>query len=456
MLSFFLNIFQIEGLFPGSRAKKGARAVVNVIAGFTLIALILPGQAIGQTVTPLATDIRIGSHADKTRFVIDISEDVKFKVFTLSNPYRVVIDLPEMGWRLPENILEDVVRRSPSGKTGVISRFRYGLFRSGLSRVVLDLKNPAKIKAAFVLPPAEGKRYRLVLDLASTTRAEYQASLRPPLNNPGKDPEKDLSETVAKLTQPSANGILPPGHKPLRNGSGNAADVVSRKPVIIIDPGHGGMDPGSTSGRVFEKHITLAIAKKIQAHLNSLGRYTVRLTRQKDSFIRLRKRIAIARAHKADLFISLHADAIKSKRVRGLSVYTLSEKASDKEAADLAEKENKADLIAGMDLSTESKEVTNILIDLAQRETMNESSRFAAGLVKQIRKFTKTLSNAHRFAGFAVLKAPDVPSILIEMGFLSNRADERALLDNKFRASFARSIGKGIDDYFSRSQQVQR
>ena len=156
------------------------------------------------------------------------------------------------------------------------------------------------------------------------------------------------------------------------------------------------------------------------------------------------------------MFISLHADAIKNKRIRGLSVYTLSEKASDKEAADLAEKENKADLIAGMDFSTKSKEVTNILIDLAQRETMNESSKFAAGLVAHIRKVIKTLSNAHRFAGFAVLKAPDVPSILIEMGFLSNRTDERALLNSKFRANLARSIGKAVDGYFSRNEQVQR
>ena len=134
----------------------------------------------------------------------------------------------------------------------------------------------------------------------------------------------------------------------------------------------------------------------------------------------------------------------------------MSEKASDKEAADLAEKENKADLIAGMDLSTESKEVTNILIDLAQRETMNESSRFAAGLVKHIRKVSKTLSNAHRFAGFAVLKAPDVPSILIELGFLSNRADEKALLNPRYRTILARSIGNAVDEYFIRNQQVLR
>jgi N-acetylmuramoyl-L-alanine amidase len=437
-LSIFSDICPLKGLLLLVKAKTAAIAVAIVIIN---IGLLAPTQSVFAA-DLIATDIRIGSHADKTRFVIDISDDVKFKVFTLSNPDRVVIDLPAMGWRLPG----DVARRNDGpGKMGVISGFRYGHFQAGRSRVVLDLANPVKVKAAFVLPPAEGKRYRLVLDLAITSRAQYLASLRPPTKEPA---------SKSGVAPPS--GILPPSRKPERGTASGAAKVVARKPVIIIDPGHGGIDPGSTSGRVFEKHITLAIAKIIQKHLNKLGRYKVRLTRKGDNFIRLRGRIAIARAHKADLFISLHADAIKNRRVRGLSVYTLSEKASDKEAADLAEKENKADLIAGMDLSTESKEVTNILIDLAQRETMNESSRFAAGLVKHMRKVSKTLRNAHRFAGFAVLKAPDVPSILIEMGFLSNRADEKALLNPRYRNILARSIGNAVDDYFSRNQQVQR
>ena len=184
--------------------------------------------------------------------------------------------------------------------------------------------------------------------------------------------------------------------------------------------------------------------------MKTLGRYKVFLTRRNDKFIRLRKRISIAKLRGANLFISLHADAIKNKRVRGFSIYTLSEKASDKEAADLARKENKADVIAGVDLSAESPVVSDILIDLRQRNTMNESSKFAVGLVRHIRKVTKSLSNAHRFAGFAVLKSPDIPSVLIEMGFLSNRADEKALLNPRYRANLARSIGKAVDEYFLR------
>ena len=437
-MSIFLNRSRktvVHGLCP-LRFVTRLRLLTSAI----VITFGVTNVAIGpvEAAAPVATDIRIGSHADKTRFVIDISEDVKFKVFTLSDPYRVVIDLPEMGWRLPG--------KNAPRKTGVIRRYRYGLFRSGLSRVVLDVKSPVKIKAAFVLPPAEGKRYRLVLDLARTTRQLYMAALKPPLSR--SDPDND--RIVAAPT--NALEILPPGRKPELGSPPKKA----RKPVIVIDPGHGGIDPGSTSGRVFEKHITLVTAKAVKAHLDELGGYTVRLTRKNDDFIRLRQRIAIARAYKADLFISLHADAIKNRRIRGLSIYTLSEKASDKEAAELAEKENKADLIAGMDLSTKSKEVTNILIDLAQRETMNESARFAAEFVKHIRKVTKTLSNAHRFAGFAVLKAPDVPSVLVEMGFLSNRSDEKALRSPRYRAKMARAIGNAIDGYFARNQQVQR
>ena len=207
---------------------------------------------------------------------------------------------------------------------------------------------------------------------------------------------------------------------------------------------------------MLEKDITLRTARTLKRRLERSGRYKVILTRDRDVFIRLRDRIAIARRHDADLFISLHADSIRRAGIRGLSVYTLSEKASDKEAAELADKENKADLIAGVDLSAETPEVTDILIDLAQRETMNESVRFAAELVQELRRVTTLLRRTHRFAGFAVLKAPDIPSVLIEMGFLSNRQDERALRREGYRARIADSVAQAIDRYFERIEQAQR
>ena len=227
--------------------------------------------------------------------------------------------------------------------------------------------------------------------------------------------------------------------------------------MIVIDPGHGGIDPGAV-GRsgVFEKRLTFAAARELKRELSRGGRYRVVLTRDGDTFLRLRDRFAAARRYRADLFVSLHADTIRNKNVRGLSVYTLSEKASDKEAAELAEQENKADLIAGVDLTHEPSEVTNILIDLAQRETMNESARFARHLVDELRKVTKLLRNSHRFAGFAVLKAPDVPSVLIEMGFLSNSRDERRLLEPAYRARLAKAVRRAVDRHFTRVEQARR
>ncbi|MGF1640590.1 MAG: N-acetylmuramoyl-L-alanine amidase, partial [Rhodospirillales bacterium] len=222
-----------------------------------------------------------------------------------------------------------------------------------------------------------------------------------------------------------------------------------------IDPGHGGADPGAigVSG-VHEKDVTLAAARDLRSALERLGGYRVVLTRDDDRSVSLRERIAIARRVDADLFVSLHADAMPSAQVRGASVYTLSETASDAEAALLAERENKADLITGVDLTYETAEVANILIDLAQRETKNRSARLAARVVDELQRETQLLRNTHRFAGFAVLKAPDVPSVLVELGFLSNRQDEQALRDTAYRRRLAAAIARGIDRYFVGVEQA--
>lgn len=219
--------------------------------------------------------------------------------------------------------------------------------------------------------------------------------------------------------------------------------------MIVLDPGHGGIDPGTvgTSG-TFEKNITLSIAKELQRQLLDGGRYRVLLTRNKDVFVRLSRRVEIAREAEAALFVSLHADSIKNRRVRGAAVYTLSETASDAEAAALAAKENRADVIAGLHIEGESSEVTTILIDLARRETMNLSAGFASLLVPEIRRNGKVLRNDHRVAGFAVLKAPDVPSILVEMGYLSNRQDEKLLLSRAYQRRISTAMVRAVDRYF--------
>jgi N-acetylmuramoyl-L-alanine amidase len=227
--------------------------------------------------------------------------------------------------------------------------------------------------------------------------------------------------------------------------------------MIAIDPGHGGVDPGARGiSGAWEKDLTLLQARELRRQLLQHGGYRVVMTRDRDVFVRLRERIAIAQRAGADIFISLHADSIADRSVRGGAIYTLSEQASDKEAAALAAKENKADIIAGIDLNDQSRTVAKILIDLRQRLTKNDSVTFAKALVNQLDDSMRLLRNNHRFAGFAVLKAPDIPSVLIEMGYLSNRVDERLLKRARHRQKVATAIVKAIDGYFARQQALHQ
>ena len=397
-----------------------------------------------RAATATATDLRVGVHTDRTRLVVDLSSKVEISVFAVAEPNRLIVDLPEIEWRFPSDA---------SQKGGIIDAVRFGLVQPGVSRLVLDLKQPARVANSFVMPPSEGKAFRLVLDLMSTDQASFLATARAqpaPAQQQAALAPQPAAPSAAPPAAAKSAGVQPPGaptRKPIKN----------KRRVIVIDPGHGGADPGALApSGVYEKDITLAAAKDFKRRLEATKRYEVHLTRDSDIFIRLRDRIAIARAKNADLFISLHADTLSAKGVRGLSVYTLSEKASDTEAADLADKEIKADLIAGIDLTSENPNVTNILIDLAQRETMNESARFAGQLVGELRRVSQVLPQAHRFAGFAVLKAPDVPSVLLEMGFLSNPLDERALTDPAYRAKMAESLVQAVARFFATNQRADR
>ena len=360
---------------------------------------------------------RMGVHGDRTRFVVDLGAAVEYRVFTLSDPYRLVIDLPEL---TKEAGFDESV---PA--VGLIRNYRYGLFRSGNFRVVLDLRRPARLTRSFFLPPSGDAPFRLVLDLNPVDREAFLKT-------------SDVVKPWPKV--PTFKQAPPVLSEPRQRRS---------KKLIVIDPGHGGVDPGtvSKSGRR-EKDVTLAISRVLKKELENRAEYEVRLTRQRDVFVRLRNRVQFARDSHADLFISVHADSIDNKRVRGATVYTLSEKSSDREAETLARKENRADIIAGVDLTGESDEVTSILIDLAQRESMNYSATFANMLVPEIAKRNVVRRNTHRFAGFRVLKAPDFPSVLIEMGYLSNRQDEKVLTSKSGQASMAQSIARAVDRYF--------
>lgn len=388
-----------------------------------------------------ATSFRVHDHGTHTRIVLELSEGAEFSVFQLPDPLRTVIDLPEISWDLPEE--------AGSIGTGVIRDLRYGLFQPGQSRVVLDLTNPANVDKAFLLAPTGATPWRLVIDLKPVSQAAFMGAAGPAkrlvVSGPAHLPVARATDPNPRPIETAQNdlGLPVPQKKP-------AVRPSDRKPVIAIDPGHGGVDPGAigVSG-VREKDITLAAARQLKKSLDASGRYKAVLTRSRDVSLGLRQRITIARRASADIFISLHADSIGRSDVRGLSVYTLSETASDREAGKLAEKENKADLIIGMDLTHESTDVRNILIDLAQRESMNLASRLAEELITQLKRQVTLLRNTHRFAGFAVLKAPDVPSVLMEMGYLSNREDEKLLKQSGYRQKLVVSIIRSLDRYFS-------
>ncbi len=424
-----------------------------------------------QAAKTVVTDVRVGAQGSATRIVFEVTRQVAFSVFTLDNPYRVVIDLPEVGWRLPPRPLP--------GATGVFQKLRYGLFQPGNSRVVLDIRTPAAISKAFILGAEGNYGYRLVIDLTPTTPQAFMlgvgktplrvASVQPPAQQtaqPASAPSPALAPpkmVMVKGREPAATNFEKPSPNPEQATPFRLAPRKpeprhrGRKPVIVIDPGHGGVDPGTigVSG-IYEKHLTLAMARELRRQLLRTGRFKVLLTHDRDVFVRLRDRVRMAREVKGDLFISIHADTVKNKKIRGPAVYTLSEKASDKEAQELADKENKADLIAGVDLTHESPEVTNILIDLAQRESMNQSARFATTLIAKLKRQTRVLRNTHRFAGFAVLKAPDIPSVLLEMGFLSNRQDERLLRSREYRARLASAVVEAAQLYFTRVEEAIR
>jgi N-acetylmuramoyl-L-alanine amidase len=384
------------------------------------LGLSLPAAA----ATPQASAARVGDYKSGARLVVDVSADLKVQVFTLANPYRVVIDLPEVDWRVSGD--------TPLDSHGLITGLRFGRFTPTTSRIVLDLGKPAKVAESFVLAPsAGGGPYRLVVDLEPISAAEFARAT-------------NVAHPVGKATASQE-----------RSAAKSAPKAVKR--IIVIDPGHGGVDPG-TIGRAGtqEKSVTLAVSVELKRQLEATGRYTVLLTRQNDQFMALRDRTAFARNANADLFLSIHADSISDADTRGGSVYTLSERASDVEAAALAAKENKADVIGGVDLSHENGDVANILIDLAQRETMNHSAQFANILIDELGQSIVLLRNTHRFAGFAVLKAPDVPAALFELGYLSNRTDETLLRKPAHRAKVAAAIVRAVDRYFKQVGPITR
>jgi N-acetylmuramoyl-L-alanine amidase len=378
----------------------------------------IPAAAESGPKGPVANSARVAGDHVRTRFIADLSKKVEIRAFALDDPYRVIVDLPDVSFQMPDGLDKE--------PRGLIKAYRYGLFAPGKSRIVLDVNGPFLIDKAFVLDARDSQPARLVVDLVATDRDTFLKALSA---NPAPTQVTTVSVPAAEAPQP-------------RSG----------KPIIVIDPGHGGVDPGTTSSSgVTEKDVVLAFAKVLKSKLEADGHYDVQLTREDDTFLPLRDRVTFAQKKGASLFLSVHADSFpdKPEDAKGATVYTLSEEASDEEAKELAAKENFSDALAGSELPGDSDEVVaNILIDLAQRETQNRSLVFARSVVGEMRGSLH--SKALKSAGFRVLKAPDVPSVLLELGFLSNADDEKELTTDSWRQATAERVAKAVDGYFAK------
>ena len=425
---------------------------------------------------PAVLAVRAAEHDGVTRVVLEVTQPITFNQADAGDPRHLDITVPELDWRADATV-------ALGHGVGLVQHLKFIIPDAGGGKISLDTSRPAALQKMFLIPPNGGGNYRLVLDL-EPAHAHVAAAAPPaptqvqtpapavaqpaPLAPHNLVPNGALPPTASPKPEPVPSPAITPASLPVikspmpppdaqQHGDTPKKERHGGKPIVVIDAGHGGVDPGATSvSGAYEKNIVLALALEVKAALDKGGKVNAVLTRDRDIFIPLRERVAIARAANADLFMSLHADTVADEDIRGLSVYTLSQNASDNEAQALADKENKSDIVAGIDFSNESPEVTNILIDLVQRESMNLSAGFAQKVITEVSHDThQLLQNTHRFAGFAVLKAPDVPSILVESGYLSNERDEQMLRRPDYRSKLAQALARAIEGFLAKQQKMK-
>ncbi|BCB20110.1 N-acetylmuramoyl-L-alanine amidase [Bosea sp. ANAM02] len=368
-----------------------------------------------QNEYPVATDARIEQSGETVRLTMMLSASVAVDAWVQAAPDRVIVELPSTNFQIQPS-----ARRS----AGFVSGYRYGLFTADKARIIIDLSHPASIAKA-VVKTVRGGFGELTIELKKTARADFLAE-------------------AGKMLKPSSTIPAP---APAAKTAGET------RHTIVIDPGHGGIDPGATVAAIAEKVVVLAFGKALKEQLEANGRYRVVMTRDDDRFVSLGDRVQIGRGEQADLFISIHADSLtQAQEVRGATVYTRSERATDAEAARLAAKENEADAVAGLESSEELQDVAGILMDLARRETRTFTGVFARNLVEKLGGSIKMHKIPLRSARFWVLSAPDVPSVLIELGYMSSPKDAELLNSPEWRGKAVTAVSAAIEDYFARER----
>ncbi len=393
-----------------------AFAVLIAICLAGLVTIPVPAFAAGtDNSTAIAYAYKVAGDRNRARVIVHFEKEPEIHWFMLMHPNRLVIDLPRTKFGFDPKSLEP---------RGMVNQVRYGLVSETSSRLIIGIDGPFKVEDLRFADNEGAVGCRLMIDIVSVTDEEFASLMA--------DQAAITSSTVA--AKADRLGISRGKHR--------------RPFTIVIDPGHGGIDSGATGkDHSVEKNITLKFAKELKKALEANDNYNILLTRDDDEYLRLSERSQIARDHKADLFISVHADTVSQNWVRGATVYTLSDKASDALAGAVAERENLSDTLAGGALPEEKQQVADILLDLVQRETKAFSSRFASELVSNLSATVGMINNSHRSANFQVLRSYDVPSVLLELGYLSNRDDADNLLDRAWRQKAIRAIAKAIDSF---------
>jgi N-acetylmuramoyl-L-alanine amidase len=434
-------------LFKFRDSTGPAGGLLGLLLAAAALSFSLQSSALAQPAVeagpalPEVIDARVTSTPERARLILDLSGPTEFAIASLGEPDRIAVDVKASALRF-------VAPADVAGE-GVVSSYTVEMAEGGRARTLLTLGQPAQVQQAYVLEAVADQPARLVVDLILDTPEQFAArvaaDLAAAMSKAGMTPQTSATAPVTQAEVPEVQEVpATPSVQPMRQ-----ADVAGTRPLIVIDPGHGGVDNGASAPNgVHEKDIVLAFALQLQETLIASGRFDVALTREDDSFLRLEERVALARENKADLFISLHADSFQQQDIRGASVYTRDERATDVLDKVLADGENKVDIIAGFAVPEMQPVVVDILVDLMRRQMRRQSFLAAQAIVQELQPSVSLRRFPVRQADFFVLQAPDVPSLLVELGFLSNASDIANLQKSDWRDRAVGALARGIAAYF--------